>query len=73
MKTITLFIIYFISYIFFFLLLSTVGMFSGTSYIEIIQSQGWLIGYTLFLGWWLAIWPAREYYLTHEQYFDEVF
>ena len=73
MKTITLFIIYFISYIFFFLLLSTVGMFSGTSYIEVIQSEGWLVTYSLFLGWWLSIFPAREYYLSNEDYFDRVF
>lgn len=73
MKTITLFIIYFISYIFFFLLLSTVGMFSGTPYIEVIQSEGWLVTYSLFLGWWLSIFPAREYYLSNEDYFDRVF
>jgi hypothetical protein len=68
-----LLVIYFVSYIFFFLLLSTVGMFSGTPYLEVITSDGWLIGYTMFFGWWLAIFPAREYYIKNEKYFERVF
>ena len=72
MKSIILFTIYFVSYIFFFLLLSTVGMFF-VPYVEVITSDGWLIGYTMFFGWWLAMFPAREYYLKNEQYFSKVF
>lgn len=72
MKSIMLLVIYFVSYIFFFLLLSTVGMFF-TSYIETITSDGWFIGYSMFLGWWLAIFPAREYYIKNEEYFEKVF
>lgn len=73
MKSIMLLVIYFVSYIFFFLLLSTVGMFSGTPYVDVITSSGWLIGYTMFFGWWLAIFPAREYYIKNEEYFEKVF
>ena len=29
--------------------------------------------YSMFLGWWLAIFPAREYYIANEEYFDKVF
>ena len=72
MKSIILFTIYFVSYIFFFLLLSTVGMFF-VPYLEVITSEGWLIGYTMFFGWWLAMFPAREYYLKNEKYFSKVF
>ena len=72
MKSIMLLVIYFVSYIFFFLLLSTVGMFFQ-SYVETITSDGWFIAYTMFLGWWLAIFPAREYYIANEEYFDKVF
>lgn len=72
MKTITLFIVYFVSFIFFFLMLSTVGMFF-TPYLEVITSDGWFIGYTLFFGWWMAMFPAREYYLANEEYFEKVF
>jgi hypothetical protein len=42
-------------------------------YMEVITSDGWLIGYTMFFGWWLAMFPAREYYLKNEQYFSKVF
>jgi hypothetical protein len=42
-------------------------------YTEVITSDGWLIGYTMFFGWWLAMFPAREYYLKNEEYFSEVF
>ena len=72
MKSIILFTIYFVSYIFFFLLLSTVGMFF-VPYLDVIGSDGWLIGYTLFFGWWLAMFPAREYYLKNEEYFERIF
>lgn len=72
MKSIMLIVIYFVSYIFFFLLLSTVGMFF-VPYLEVITSDGWFIGYTMFFGWWLAIFPTREYYVKNEEYFERVF
>ena len=72
MKSIILLVIYFVSYIFFFLLLSSVGLFFN-SYIETITSDGWFMAYSLFLGWWLAIFPAREYYMKNEENFEKVF
>jgi hypothetical protein len=42
-------------------------------YLDVIGSDGWLIGYTLFFGWWLAMFPAREYYLKNEEYFERIF
>ena len=72
MKSIILIVIYFVSYIFFFLMLSSVGMFF-VPYLEVITSDGWFIGYTLFFGWWLSIFPAREYYIKNEEYFERVF
>jgi hypothetical protein len=53
-------------------MLSTVGMFF-VPYLEVITSDGWFIGYTMFFGWWLAIFPAREYYIKNEEYFEKVF
>jgi hypothetical protein len=29
--------------------------------------------YSLFLGWWLAIFPAREYYIKNHEHFEQVF
>lgn len=72
MRTITLFIIYFVSFVFLYLLISTIGMFFQ-SYIETITSYDWFKNYSLFLGWWLSIFPAREYYIAHADYFDKIF
>jgi hypothetical protein len=72
MKTIILFLIYLGSFMLFYLLFSLpFALFSP--YMEVIQSQGWFIGYTVFFGWWLSMLPAREYYVKNENYFDEVF
>jgi hypothetical protein len=43
------------------------------SYTEAIKNTTWLGAYTLFLGWWLAAFPAREYYLKNEKSFDRIF
>lgn len=56
----------------FFLLLSLVGMLF-TPYSEIISNHNWFMVYAMFLGWWLSIFPAREYYIHQQDYFDKVF
>jgi hypothetical protein len=56
----------------FFLLLSLVGMLF-TPYLEIISNYNWFTVYAMFLGWWLAYFPAREYYIHQQDYFDKVF
>lgn len=72
MKVIILVTIYLSTFALFFLMLSAFGILWG-SYIETITSSSWFICYLLFLGWWLAIFPTREYYLKHENYLDKVF
>lgn len=72
MKSIILIGTYLVSFVLFFLLLSLIGVFF-TPYSEIITNHGWFMVYAMFLGWWLAIFPAREYYISQERYFDRVF
>jgi hypothetical protein len=72
MKSIILIGTYLVSFVLFFLLLSLIGVFF-TPYSEIITNHNWFMVYSMFLGWWLAIFPAREYYISQEKYFDRVF
>ena len=72
MKSIILIGTYLVSFVLFFLLLSLIGVFFNP-YSEIITNHNWFMVYAMFLGWWLAIFPAREYYIYHEKYFDRVF
>ena len=72
MKSIILIGTYLVSFVLFFLLLSLIGVFF-TPYSEIITNHNWFMVYAMFLGWWLAIFPAREYYISQEKYFDRVF
>ena len=72
MKSLTLLTIYILSFVVIFCILSiVVGLFMH-SYIEAIKNTTWLRAYTLFLGWWLAILPAREYYLKNEKSFEKI-
>jgi hypothetical protein len=72
MKSIILIGTYLVSFVLFFLLLSLIGVFF-TPYSEIITNHNWFMVYAMFLGWWLAIFPAREYYISKQTYFDKVF
>ena len=56
-----------------FFLLSLIGLLWNDSYYTIISTHAWFVTYTIFLGWWLAGLPTREYYMKHEEYFDDVF
>jgi hypothetical protein len=42
------------------------------SYVKAIEDTTWLAVYTLFFGWWLAIFPTREYYKNNETYFNNI-
>jgi hypothetical protein len=72
MKVIIMVTIYLSTFALFFLMLSAFGILWG-SYKDVITSSSWFMCYSLFIGWWLAIFPTREYYLTQEKYFDRVF
>ena len=73
MKSLTLFAIYIASFIIIFLMISFIGFIASGSYIDIIQDGTWLIMYTLLFGWWLALFPTREYYLKNKTEFDRIF
>ncbi len=74
MKSITLLGIYLMSFVSIYMMLSLVGLvFSDASYVDILHSSPWTMIYSLFFGWWLSIFPAREYYLVHQSYFERVF
>jgi len=54
-----------------FLILSSIGMLWSDSYRDILADHTWFMGYTMFFGWWLALFPTREYYMHNQEYFQE--
>lgn len=72
MKSIILVTTYLLSFILFFFIISTIGLLWSNP-IDVYTSKDWFMVYSLFFGWWLAIFPAREYYIANEEYFDKVF
>ena len=74
MKSIALLGIYLMSFVIIYMMMSLVGLvFSDASYVDVLRSQPWGAIYTLFFGWWMSIFPAREYYLMNQSYLDRVF
>jgi hypothetical protein len=74
MKSIALLGIYLMSFVIIYMMLSLVGLvFSNASYLDILRSQPWSVIYCMFFGWWMSIFPAREYYLHNQEYLDRVF
>lgn len=74
MKSIILLAIYLLSFVSIYMMLSLVGLvFSDASYIDILHNDPWSFTYSTIFGWWLSIFPAREYYLINQSYFDRVF
>lgn len=77
MKAIKLSLIYILSFMGFFFILSSCGMiwqkaFDFDSYKSIVSDVPWFFVYTILIGWWLALLPTREYYLKHYHYFKEL-
>lgn len=74
MKSIILLGVYLLSFIIIYMMMSLVPLvFSDTSYVGILRNNNWTIMYSLFFGWWMSIFPAREYYLLNQSYLDRVF
>lgn len=74
MKSIALLGIYLMSFIIIYMMMSLVPLvFSDTSYVEILRSNNWTMMYSLLFGWWMSIFPAREFYLSQQSHFDRVF
>jgi hypothetical protein len=62
MKTLALVIIYVLSFVCIFYILSLIGIIF-LPYEKIVINDGWRIVYCMFFGWWLAILPTREIYI----------
>jgi hypothetical protein len=74
MKSIMLLAIYLLSFVIIYMMLSLLGLvFSDANYVDILHSDPWGTIYCMIFGWWLSIFPAREYYLINQSYFDRVF
>jgi hypothetical protein len=74
MKSIILLGIYLLSFVSIYMMLSLVGLvFSTANYLDILRDDAWSFIFCTCFGWWLAIFPAREYYLVHQSYFERVF
>ena len=72
MKTLNLIIIYILSFITFYLMLSSIGVILGQSYLNCIHSIGWFCIYTLFIGVWLSAFVSAEYYENNKAYFKNI-
>lgn len=70
MKSLILFFIYISTLMIGFLTISLIGLLWADNYYNVISNPNWFIAYSLFIGWWLAAFPAREYYLHNRKYFE---
>ena len=74
MKSIIFLGVYLLSFVIIYMMMSLVPLvFSDTSYVDILRNNNWTMMYSLFFGWWMSIFPAREYYLLNQSYLDRVF
>jgi hypothetical protein len=71
MRSLLVILIYTGSFMGFFFLFSIIGLLWSESYHSIITNHNWFGCYSLLFGWWLAMFPTREYYMHHELYFKE--
>lgn len=72
MKSLLLLAIYIASFIIIYFIVSFPAYIFVGSYKAVIYNSTWQLMYTLFVGWWLAVYPAREYYIKHEKEFIKI-
>jgi hypothetical protein len=72
MKSLFAILIYLGTFMGMFFVLSMIGIL-WTDYTTVISDDSWFMCYTVFLGWWMGIFPTREYYMMHKKYFSEIF
>jgi hypothetical protein len=71
MKAISLIVVYVMSFLFVYLMLSLIGVIiSHQTFESVTGESGWFMAYTFLIGWWISIFPAREYYIKHKDEFD---
>lgn len=71
MKWTILILIYIAAFMGMFFILSLIGML-WMPYSEVINNINWFMMYSLLIGWWIAAFPAFEYYCLNEDYFDNL-
>ena len=72
MKSLNLILIYLGTFMSMFFLFSLIGTL-WFNYSDVISNNGWFMVYSMFFGWWMSIFPTREYYVKNQDYFSEVF
>lgn len=70
MKSLFIIFIYLATFVILFLLMSLIGLLWDDSYRDIISDRNWFMTYCLFFGWWVPIFPSREYYTHNKDYFN---
>ena len=71
MKSLILIAIYTCTFMGVFFFFSLIGLLWSESYFNVVSNDHWFMLYTLFFGWWIAIFPTREYYMHNEKYFQD--
>lgn len=72
MKTIALILVYLGTFFGLFFALSAFGT-VWVSYHDSVANISWFVSYTMLIGWWVAMFPAVEYYNNNLAYFKKVF
>jgi hypothetical protein len=73
MKSLIILFIYTFTFMGVFFLMSSIGLLWNDSYYAVVSDHTWFIAYAMFFGWWIALLPTREYYMHHQEYFNEYF
>lgn len=71
MKSINCILIWIMSFALFYFVLSCFGML-WLPYSVVISDPAWFLVYSVFIGSWLPIMPAREYYLKHKDILSKI-
>ena len=68
MKNTVSMMVYTITFMAMYFVLSLFGcLFVEGDYNDVLSDTQWFIMYTLFLGWWVALIPARDCYISMEK------
>ena len=66
MNSIKIILIYILTFVgIYFVLSLLVMLFNGHDYLKAISSVEWFGMYTIFIGWWVALFPACEMYQSN--------
>lgn len=71
MKSLIAILIFLGTFMGMFFLMSLVGLLWNDSYYAVVSDHTWFMMYFLFFGWWIAMFPTREYYMKNYQYFQD--